>query len=151
MDYPTVRSLALAGAVFILSSCGSRVPDQVFHVCLDRGEINESVVSEIRTVAERHRLTFNDNSQNAKADLIEIDAEDGVAPDGVPVFFDIQKGGRGVLIGSNFGSQGEDLRLSFFDADSEPDFKSDMMEILSSLPDARVLTVDPASDGPSPC
>lgn len=152
MGYRNVTSLVLAGAVFMLSSCGSRVPDQVFHVCVGSGEIDESVVSEIRTAAERHRLTFSDNSQSAKADLVEIDAENGVAPGGIPVFFDIQKDGRGILIGSNFGSQGEALRLSFFDADSEaPDFRSDVMKILSALPDTRVLPVDPASDGPSPC
>lgn len=146
------RFLALAGAVFMLSSCGSRVPDQEFDVCLGSGEIDEGVVSEIQAAAERHRLTFNDGGQSAKANRLAIDPEGATAPDGFPVFFDVQKGGRGILIGSNFGSQGEDLRLSFFDADSEaPDFKSDVMKILSSLPDARVLAVDPASDGPSPC
>ena len=147
-----LSSLALTGAVFMLSSCGSRIPDQIFHVCLDSGEIDERVVREIQTAAERHGLLFTDSGQSAKANRLKLDPEGATAPDGFPIFFDVQKGRRGVLIGSNFGSQGEDLRLSFFDADREaPGFKSEVMRILNSLPDARVLAVDPASDGPSPC
>lgn len=152
MGYRDIISLALVGAFFLLSSCGHRLPDQVFHVCLGTGEIDETVVHTIQAAAEKHGLTFNDNSQVARTDTLGIGAGNATAPSGSRVFFDVQKDGRGILIGSNSGTRGEDLRLSFFDADSEAAiFKSDVIRILSSLPDARVLAVDPDSDGPSPC
>lgn len=152
MGYRAVSALAIAVGALLLSSCGSRLPDQVFHVCLAAGEIDQAIVRDIRIAAEKHGLTFSDNGQSAKADLIKIDADDSAIPNGLPVFFDVQRGGRGILIGSNFGSQSEALRLSFFDADKEAEgFKSEVMRILGSLPDARVLPVDPDSEGPGPC
>ncbi|WP_338445658.1 hypothetical protein V5F89_10830 [Pelagerythrobacter marensis] len=108
--------IALLMGILALQACeGSKRADQTLYVCFDRSGEADRAMGLLRGISDRFGYRFREYGGQAKADLETIDANPAVIPEGKPIQADIQNGdGKVLLIASNFGSVGEDLRVSLF-------------------------------------
>lgn len=108
--------LALLLGIFVLQACErSKRADQTIYVCFDRSGGADRAVGLLREVSDRFDYRLREYGGQAKSDLETIDSDSAVIPEGEPIQADIEnEDGEVVLIASNFGSIGEDLRVSFF-------------------------------------
>lgn len=105
----------LLGAIALQACEGSKRADQTLYVCFDRSGEADRAMSLLRGISDRFGYRYREYGGEAKSDLETIDANPAVIPEGEPIQADIQNDdGKVLLIASNFGSIGEDLRVSLF-------------------------------------
>lgn len=131
----------LAFGAAVLSSCGtSKRPDRSFDLCFHSSDGASAATAMLRGVSDRFSYRFREYGAKAKADLKTIDASPSVIPEGRPVQLDIARNdGKILLIASNFGEGGNDLRVSFFyqsgEGEGSPFFET-VVSGMRTLPDA---------------
>lgn len=121
--------------VIALQACGSsKRADQVLYVCFDRSDGAGEAIDHLREISDRFNYRLSEYGAQAKSDLESIDANPKVIPEGKPIQADIRNGdGDVVAIASNFGSNGEDLRVSFFYGRDEDQRSPFPQAVVSSL------------------
>jgi hypothetical protein len=134
----------------------SRRADRTVYVCFDRAGGAKQALGLLREISKRFEYRFREYGEEVKRDLEVIDADPEVAgiPDSKPIQADIEnEDGKVVLIASNFGSIGEDLRVSLFYRRNEGErapFPRAVMTGLGSIEGAQ-LNFSGADTDAHPC
>jgi hypothetical protein len=124
----------LMGCIALQACESSKRADQVLYVCFDRSGSTGEAIDHLRNISDRFKYHFSEYGAQAKSDLEIIDANPKVIPEGKPIQAEIRNGdGDVVAIASNFGSNGEDLRVSFFYGRYEDQRSPFPQAVLSSL------------------
>lgn len=147
--------ITLLLGVIALQACeGSKRADQTVYVCFDRAGGADQTLGLLRKISDRFDYRFREYGGQAKSDLETIDANPAVIPEGEPIQADIENNdGKVVLIASNFGSIGEDLRVSFFyrrDEGEGSPFHQAVISGLESIEGAQV-NLSAAETDANPC
>lgn len=138
-----------------LSACsGSKRADKVLDVCFKSPEAIEGAVKNLQRVSGKFGYSFSETGGSAKSELEAIKADQSIIPEGRPVQADIKrKDGAILLIASNFGNTGQELRLSLFyqqnEGENSPFFRTVLSE-MATLPNAHLYPRGD-DDGASPC
>lgn len=147
--------LALLLGNFILQACErSKRADHTIYVCFDRAGDAGRAVGLLRQVSDRFDYRLREYGGQAKSDLDTIDSRSAVIPEGEPIHADIEnRDGEVVLIASNFGSIGEDLRVSFFYRRDEGEGSPFHLAVVSGLAaiEGANLNLSAAETGANPC
>lgn len=149
--------IALLMGVFVLQACErSKRADQTIYVCFDSSGGADRAVGLFREISDRFDYRLREYGEEIKRDLEVIDADPEVAgiPNSKPIQADIKnEDGKVVLMASNFGSIGEDLRVSFFyrrDEGASSPFHQAVVSGLGSIEGAQ-LNLSAAETDANPC
>lgn len=148
----SLSALSLLGA-FSISACDPLSPEYEVRLCVDGG-VTQDMVRRLADIASRHRLSFDDSGAENKEELITISAENSIIPTGVATNLLVKDGRTVVLVGTNFGSTGELLILSFFnmkDDDRRSSFKRDILAEVARMPNSTVVHRGSAPDSEISC
>lgn len=144
----------LLGAIALQSCERSKRADQTIYVCFSRPGGPNEALGLLREISDRSGYRFREYGRQAKSDLETIDANTAVIPKGKPIQADIENDdGKILLMASNFGSIGEDLRVSLFYRRNEgrdSAFHRAVVTGLESMEGAQ-LNLSAAENNANPC
>lgn len=147
-------TMLVLGAITLQACERSKMADKVIYICFaDSGE-SDRALALLHEISGRFDYRFREYGSQAKSDLEIVEANPAVIPDGEPIQADIENGnGEVVLIASNFGSIGEELRVSFFYRREEGEdslFHQAVVSGLESIEGAQ-LNFSAAEAAENPC
>ncbi len=138
--------VALLAGTLLLTACGkAKYPDRTYLVCLETG-VDESHVALFRDVAERYGYDFKDQGVEAKDSLLVIDADPSLIPENLATYFIVKESRHIIVIGTNIGSLGGELRVNLFylkGNNKDSPFNKDIVALIKAIPDAAVFDYDP--------
>lgn len=119
-----------------------------------KGGVTQDIVERLADITRRHRLSFDDSGAENRSELIEISADNAIIPMGVVTNILVRDGRTVVLMGTNIGSTGDLLVLSFFNVKDDArrlSFKRDIIVETSRMPNARMVYRGPDPDTEISC
>ncbi|HLL29435.1 MAG TPA: hypothetical protein VK403_00400 [Allosphingosinicella sp.] len=147
-----LSALALMG-VLSISACDATLPEDEVRLCV-KGGVTQDIVDRLADITRRHHLSFDDSGAQNRSELIGISADNAIIPTGVATNLLVRDGRTVVLMGTNLGSTGDLLVLSFFNVKDDArrlSFKRDLLAETTRIPGARVIYRGPDPDGDVSC